>query len=132
MLSPRACWRQIDPASIRANGYSYLIEMLYNVQRAGFTVGETPIIFADRRLGQSKISRNEIYRAMRTVARLEPAPPERKAHAMRNQGSSASLIELALIIVLIAIVIMAILLIMGDDLRLWIVNTVQGLFAGRR
>jgi hypothetical protein len=50
---------------------------------------------------------------------------------MRNQGSSASLIELALIIVLIAIVIMAILLIMGDDLRLWIVNTIQELFAGR-
>ncbi len=61
----------------------------------------------------------------------EPAPLERKTHAMRNQGSSASLIELALIIVLIAIVIMAILLIMGDDLRLWIVNTIQGLFAGR-
>lgn len=69
------CYRRkvletIDPTSIRANGYSYLIEMLYNVERAGFTVGETPIIFADRRLGQSKISRNEIYRAMRTVARL--------------------------------------------------------------
>jgi dolichol-phosphate mannosyltransferase len=69
------CYRRrvletVDPASIRANGYSYLIEMLYNVQRAGFTVGETPIIFADRRLGQSKISQSEIYRAMRTVARL--------------------------------------------------------------
>ena len=69
------CYRRkvletVDPASIRANGYSYLIEMLYNVQRAGFTVGETPIIFADRQLGQSKISKNEIYRAMRTVARL--------------------------------------------------------------
>lgn len=69
------CYRRrvletIDPASIRANGYSYLIEMLYHVERAGFTVGETPIIFADRRLGQSKISEDEIYRAMRTVARL--------------------------------------------------------------
>lgn len=69
------CYRRrvletIDPASIRANGYSYLIEMLYHVQRAGFSVGETPIIFADRRLGQSKISEDEIYRAMRTIARL--------------------------------------------------------------
>ena len=44
------------PASIRANGYSYLIEMLY-CSAAGFTVGETPIIFADRRFGKSKISR---------------------------------------------------------------------------
>jgi Flp pilus assembly pilin Flp len=50
---------------------------------------------------------------------------------MRNQGSSATLVELALIIVLIAIVVMAILLIMGDDLRLWIVNTLQGLLPAR-
>ncbi len=48
-----------------------------------------------------------------------------------NQGSSASLIELALIIVLIAIVVMAILLIVGDDLRLWVVNTIQGLIPAR-
>jgi Flp pilus assembly pilin Flp len=44
-----------------------------------------------------------------------------------NQGSSASLIELALIIVLIAIVVLAILLIVGDDLRLWVVATLQSL-----
>jgi Flp pilus assembly pilin Flp len=50
---------------------------------------------------------------------------------MRNQGSGATLIELALIIVLIAIVMMAILLIMGDDLRLWIINTLQGLLPAR-
>jgi Flp pilus assembly pilin Flp len=50
---------------------------------------------------------------------------------MRNQGSSASLIELALIIVLIAIVLMAILLIIGDDLRLSILRTLQGLLPTR-
>ena len=50
---------------------------------------------------------------------------------MHNQGSSASLIELALIIVLIAIVVLAILLIVGDDLRLWIVTTLQGLLGAR-
>ena len=43
-----------------------------------------------------------------------------------NQGSSASLIELALIIVLIAIIVLAILLIVGDDLRLWVVQILQG------
>ncbi len=69
------CYRRrvletIDPASIRANGYSYLVEMLYCCERAGFRAGEVPIIFTDRRLGQSKISKNEIYRAARTVARL--------------------------------------------------------------
>ena len=50
---------------------------------------------------------------------------------MRRQGSSASLIELALIIVLIAIIVLSILLILGDDMRLWIINTIQGLLAGR-
>jgi Flp pilus assembly pilin Flp len=50
---------------------------------------------------------------------------------MRHQGSSASLIELALIIVLIAIIIMAILLIMGDQVRTFVVDTVQNLFGSR-
>jgi hypothetical protein len=66
----RKVLEQIDPASIRASGYSYLIEMLYRCQEQGFSVGEVPIIFADRRLGQSKISRGEIFKAGRTVARL--------------------------------------------------------------
>ena len=55
---------------IRSNGYSFLVEMLYHCQRRGFRVGETPIIFEDRRFGQSKISQQEIIRAMRTVFRL--------------------------------------------------------------
>ncbi|MEJ5200137.1 MAG: hypothetical protein ACP5UQ_13125 [Anaerolineae bacterium] len=50
---------------------------------------------------------------------------------MHDQGTSASLIELALIVVLIAIIVIAILLIVGDDLRLWVVNTLQGLFPAR-
>jgi glycosyltransferase involved in cell wall biosynthesis len=66
----RSVLERVDPASIRANGYSYLIEMLYRCQEQGFSVGEVPIIFADRRLGQSKISRGEIFKAGRTVARL--------------------------------------------------------------
>jgi len=69
------CYRRrvleaVDPDSIRANGYSYLIEMLYRCQRRGFSIGEVPIIFSDRRLGRSKISRNEILKAGLTVARL--------------------------------------------------------------
>jgi hypothetical protein len=49
----------------------------------------------------------------------------------RNQGSSASLIELALIIVLIAIIVMAILLIVGEDLRALVVNTIQQFIPSR-
>lgn len=62
--------KAIDPTSIRADGYSYLIEMLWRVLQAGFTVVETPIVFTDRRRGASKISRQEIVKAGATVLRL--------------------------------------------------------------
>jgi glycosyltransferase involved in cell wall biosynthesis len=69
------CYRRevlesVDLDSIFSNGYSFLIEMLYRVQRRGWKVAEVPIQFMDRRLGTSKISRNEINRALYTVLRL--------------------------------------------------------------
>jgi dolichol-phosphate mannosyltransferase len=72
------CYRRevlesIDLDSIFSNGYSFLIEMLYQVQRRGWKVSEVPIQFMDRRLGASKISRNEISRALYTVLRLSAA-----------------------------------------------------------
>ena len=56
--------------SIRSNGYSFLVELLFHCQRLGFRVGEVPIIFEDRERGQSKINQNEIVKAMLTVFRL--------------------------------------------------------------
>lgn len=44
----------------------------------------------------------------------------------REEGQSFT--EFALILILIAIVTMAILLIMGDDIRVWIVTAWQSLF----
>jgi dolichol-phosphate mannosyltransferase len=69
------CYRRevlagMDLTAIKASGYSFLIEMLYRIQRLGWQVGEVPIIFENRRLGASKISRNEIVRAMGTVLRM--------------------------------------------------------------
>ncbi len=69
------CYRRevletVDLDAIRSNGYSFLIEMLYQVARHGFCVAETPILFEDRRFGLSKISRQEIWRASLTVGRL--------------------------------------------------------------
>lgn len=69
------CYRRevleaIDLDAIFSNGYSFLIEMIYYVQRAGYRVGEVPIIFEDRRRGTSKISQNEVWRALQTVGRL--------------------------------------------------------------
>jgi dolichol-phosphate mannosyltransferase len=55
---------------LRSSGYSALIELLTRCERAGLTIVEIPITFTDRRTGQSKISRQEIFRAMLTVFRL--------------------------------------------------------------
>lgn len=55
---------------IFSNGYSFLIEMLFLCQARGWRIGETPIVYEDRRAGTSKISRAEIYKATYTVLRL--------------------------------------------------------------
>jgi dolichol-phosphate mannosyltransferase len=55
---------------IFSSGYSFLIEMLFLVEQRGWRVAEVPIRYADRTMGKSKISRNEVYKAWYTVARL--------------------------------------------------------------
>ena len=66
----RAVLESIDLDTIRSNGYSFLIEMLYACQLAGWRIGEIPIVFEQRRQGKSKISRREIFQALHTVIRL--------------------------------------------------------------
>ena len=69
-LYRREVLESIDLNSIFSSGYSFLIEMLYLVQRKGWRVAEVPIVYEDRMAGQTKISRAEIMRALYTVARL--------------------------------------------------------------
>lgn len=69
------CYRRevllkLDLDAIFSNGYSFLLEMAYKCQRLRCSFGETPIIFTNRALGTSKISQNEIFKAMYTVLRL--------------------------------------------------------------
>ena len=44
--------------------------MLYRCQRRGWRVSEVPILFENRRRGASKISKQEVLKAMQTVLRL--------------------------------------------------------------
>jgi dolichol-phosphate mannosyltransferase len=69
------CWRRralerIDLTTIHSNGYSFQIEMKYRAIQRGMRVVETPIMFADRRVGQSKMSRKIFAEAMLRVWRL--------------------------------------------------------------
>jgi dolichol-phosphate mannosyltransferase len=69
-LYRREVLESIPLDQIFSSGYSFLIEMLYLVERRGWRVAEVPIVYEDRMAGQTKISRNEIFRALYTVVRL--------------------------------------------------------------
>ena len=43
--------------TIQSQGYGFQIEMAYRVQKLGYKIVETPIVFMDRRVGKSKMSR---------------------------------------------------------------------------
>jgi dolichol-phosphate mannosyltransferase len=57
-------------AEVRSNGYSFQIEMTYRALRRGFRVVEVPIVFEDRRVGQSKMSGAIFREALAMVWKL--------------------------------------------------------------
>lgn len=60
----------IDPDSLRSNGYSFQVETTYRALRRGLRVVELPIVFEDRRVGRSKMSRRIFAEAVVEVVRL--------------------------------------------------------------
>lgn len=68
----------IDLDTIRSSGYSFQIEMTYRTLRLGFSVVEVPIVFEDRRVGQSKMSRSIFAEAVWMVWGLRIARLPRK------------------------------------------------------
>jgi dolichol-phosphate mannosyltransferase len=56
--------------NVRSNGYSFQIEMAYRVHKAGLRIGEVPIIFPDRRVGASKMSKHIVTEALLNVVKL--------------------------------------------------------------
>ncbi len=63
----RAALEAINLATITSNGYSFQIEMKYRALQKGLRIVETPIIFVDRRVGQSKMSRKIFLEALTKV-----------------------------------------------------------------
>ena len=61
---------KVDFDSIRSRGYSFQEEILWHLKRAGARFDETPIVFADRERGQSKINSREAVAALWILFRL--------------------------------------------------------------
>ena len=55
---------------VHAGGYVFQIEMTFRASRAGARVREIPIIFRDRRVGHSKMSRRIVVEALVVVVQL--------------------------------------------------------------
>lgn len=59
--------RNIDLSRVDARGYAFQVEMAYVCYRLGYDIYELPIVFTDRRVGQSKMSKGIVFEAMRVV-----------------------------------------------------------------
>jgi dolichol-phosphate mannosyltransferase len=57
--------RKIDLSQIRSEGYAFLMEMKFNLNRGGATFHELPIIFTERESGKSKFSRKIMLEGVR-------------------------------------------------------------------
>lgn len=53
--------------NVQSNGYSFQIELKYRASRLGFKGTEVPIVFEDRRVGQSKMSMKIVLEAFYRV-----------------------------------------------------------------
>ena len=66
----RRALEAIDLGSVHSNGYSFQIEMTYRAALKGMRVKEVPIVFVDRTLGRSKMSRKIFVEAVAMVWKL--------------------------------------------------------------
>jgi dolichol-phosphate mannosyltransferase len=60
----------IDLGAIHSKGYAFQIETTYRTLKAGFRVVEVPIVFVDREVGGSKMSRSIVLEGMWKVPAL--------------------------------------------------------------
>lgn len=69
-LYTRRALEALDMNAIDAKGYVVLSEVAYQLYRKGFSLGEVPTIFVNRRRGISNLSFKEIKEAFMSVLRI--------------------------------------------------------------
>ncbi len=85
----REVLQSIDLDTIQSQGYAFQVELAYRVMRQGFKIVETPIVFMDRRVGKSKMSRAIVIEAFTYVLRTKfgKKPP---VHRTTSQPSAST------------------------------------------
>ena len=86
------CWRRealvrLQPDRIRSRRYAFFVETVFEAARLGLRIGESPIIFIERRVGASKMSGKVLRESMvfpwrlflRNRGRLRPPQGDRSS-----------------------------------------------------
>ena len=79
------CYRRnvldsIELDSIQSQGYAFQIELAYRVMQHGFKIVETPIVFMDRRVGKSKMSRKIVIEGFTYVIKARFSKQSKKSN----------------------------------------------------
>ena len=88
------CYRRhvlesIDLDSVESQGYAFQVELAYRVYKRNFKIVETPIIFLDRRVGKSKMSRKIFIEGFTWVIKARFGRQVRKISATSFSSSDA-------------------------------------------
>jgi dolichol-phosphate mannosyltransferase len=59
--------KQVNRDGLLSRGYSFQQELLYRCRQAGCSIGETPIVFENRRAGASKVNVQEAARSLAVI-----------------------------------------------------------------
>lgn len=55
---------------VQSEGYSFLMELLFRLHRAGYAIAEVPVVITSRDIGRSKLSVAELMQSLRVLVRL--------------------------------------------------------------
>lgn len=78
---------------VQSQGYGFQVEMLYRTLNLGFKVVETPIVFMDRRVGKSKMSRAIVIEAFTYVLRARFSKKQTRARAASTPTGTAMTLD---------------------------------------
>ena len=79
----------IDLDAVRSQGYAFQVELTYRALQMGFRVTRCGIVFTDRRVGESKMSRRIVLEAIWMVPLLRLARPRLRREAPEPPAQAA-------------------------------------------
>jgi dolichol-phosphate mannosyltransferase len=76
----RSVLEAVDLDALHAHGYTFQVELTYRAVQMDFSVVEVPIVFSDRRVGESKMTPGIVVEAVWRVPAMRWGNPSRNGH----------------------------------------------------